>query len=822
MTPFARFICAAISICLSFVVAAEAASCTAYDKVDTFISTGGPGFGYGAVNPAAQYPLSPLRVGPDTTSSPIDINYQHFSGYLYYDKIMRAFSHTHVVGAGAVDLGTIGLMPYYRGQNRHENDSSRRFFWSEFEKDSEKGSPGRYEVFLDEPQAHVKLLAVGTHSAVHKYTWAKSVLDGFVANPGFVLDMCHSARMGEGLITKSRCENATVSVDLENPNTFSGSVFFDGSLSGHAFYYIHGEVSTNIPNYGVKSWHTCTTFAPDGSCSDSFATTESNTGVLFSTFALGFEDRSDIASPSDGADALEVYIKVGLSWISPAQAELNMKEAVTADDDGETPLGYAELEDRTVSAWCDVLDFLDVAAIDGDDTMETMLYSASYRTLLSPSRYNEAGGVYLGTDGAVHNATAERIQQYGDSTETSPFSYAYYSDLSTWDTFRTQHPWLLLTNEDVAVGIARSTADMTSQMGAFPRWIMANHESGCMIGEHGAAMVVEAVKAGFGDQIDVLTIQKALLLQSTETVPLNGRTDIEHYMSAGYVSSESSDTATTATLSYVYDDFVLAELCGITGDKGCAREALLRSKNYKNIWSRTRKIFCPKNIAGELDCPISPVGPESWQAYKEGNALHYMWYPAMHDVNGLIELIGSPEEFDATLSEYFDKHLEHEPLKSGLPNPYYWAGNEHQFHVPFLFNFGPNCTRTQYWSREITHKHFAAESWGSPGNDDYGSMSSWLAFASIGIFPQAGTTTFLIGSPRVQEATINMKHFDGSQSAISIKTINNSALNVYVQKLLVNGQEYTQPFIDRSVLAAPEGVTLEFYMQAEATSGLCV
>ncbi len=52
-----------------------------YDKVNTFISTGGPGFGYGAINPAAQYPLSPMRLGPDTESSVIDVNYQHFSGW---------------------------------------------------------------------------------------------------------------------------------------------------------------------------------------------------------------------------------------------------------------------------------------------------------------------------------------------------------------------------------------------------------------------------------------------------------------------------------------------------------------------------------------------------------------------------------------------------------------------------------------------------------------------------------------------------------------------------------------------------------------------
>ncbi len=36
-----------------------------------------------------------------------------------------------------------------------------------------------------------------------------------------------------------------------------------------------------------------------------------------------------------------------------------------------------------------------------------------------------------------------------------------------------------------------------------------------------------------------------------------------------------------------------------------------------------------------------------------------------------------------------------------LPNPYYWAGNEHDMLAPFMFNWGPNCTKSQYWARQV-------------------------------------------------------------------------------------------------------------------------
>jgi hypothetical protein len=52
------------------------------------------------------------RVGPDTTPElPIWIEFNHFAGYYYYDNHINMFSHVHVVGAGDVDYGLMGLIP---------------------------------------------------------------------------------------------------------------------------------------------------------------------------------------------------------------------------------------------------------------------------------------------------------------------------------------------------------------------------------------------------------------------------------------------------------------------------------------------------------------------------------------------------------------------------------------------------------------------------------------------------------------------------------------------------------------------------------------
>ena len=71
--------------------------------VDTFIGSGGSGFGSGGDNPGAQVPFGAIRIGPDTTSKTFNkdftIPFDHYSGYNYEDQYMRAFSHTRLVGA---------------------------------------------------------------------------------------------------------------------------------------------------------------------------------------------------------------------------------------------------------------------------------------------------------------------------------------------------------------------------------------------------------------------------------------------------------------------------------------------------------------------------------------------------------------------------------------------------------------------------------------------------------------------------------------------------------------------------------------------------
>jgi putative alpha-1,2-mannosidase len=230
------------------------------------------------------------------------------------------------------------------------------------------------------------------------------------------------------------------------------------------------------------------------------------------------------------------------------------------------------------------------------------------------------------------------------------------------------------------------------------------------------------------------------------------------------------------------------------------------------------------NGAGEpFLCPREPahvVKDMLESPYIEGDAWHWAYF-VPHDPPGLVALFPSPAAFEAQLTQLFEDTVPfHEAFGNVVPNAYYWAGNEHNLLTPWLFNYAPGaCHKTQKWTRAVTHMNFNNEPRGLPGNDDYGALSSWLLFAYAGLYPKAGDSVFLVGSPRVAAATLKLARLGGGVAVLAVLTRNNSATNVYVESLLVNGVAHLSPFIERSAFA--DGATLEFFMTDQPRSGLC-
>ena len=239
------------------------------------------------------------------------------------------------------------------------------------------------------------------------------------------------------------CKSASLNI-AEDMKSFTGELFFVGGLSGDGFkVFVTGSIIVSDDDE-IVSWGICN----ESLCENNKLIGETSNGILFA-----------IATFRHGSTAnLKVQLNVGLSYISVSQAKVNF------EDTSVSTMPFDTLVQTTKETWCDALSFVTFVPVDGDDDLETLLYSAAYRTLMSPTVYSEVGGVYMGLNQQQYNTDTREDIGLG------PYSMSRLSDFSFWDTFRSLHPWLLLTKTDVAVGVLRSVEEMTVEQNAFPKW----------------------------------------------------------------------------------------------------------------------------------------------------------------------------------------------------------------------------------------------------------------------------------------------------------------------------------------------------------------
>jgi putative alpha-1,2-mannosidase len=109
-----------------------------------------------------------------------------------------------------------------------------------------------------------------------------------------------------------------------------------------------------------------------------------------------------------------------------------------------------------------------------------------------------------------------------------------------------------------------------------------------------------------------------------------------------------------------------------------------------------------------------------------------------------------------------------------------------------MFSYANRSDLVQKYSRFILDKFYGNGGDGLPGNDDYGTMSAWLAFASLGLYPLPSTERYILGSPLIHAARI-VRKMPGSQIKILYINVNgNSAKKYKVNSVNLNGEVITE------------------------------
>lgn len=626
----------------------------ALDLVDPFIGSGGLGFAYAALTPAAQWPNGMVRLGPDTTRAGRHFEAHHFCGYHYDDPDVRGFSHLRLVGTGAGDLGLLRVRPM----------SAR---YTPIDKTTERASPGRYAARLPDIGVSVELTST-LRGGVHRYTYD--------APGALVFDTGSS-------IEDAQVEASEVEVD---GGTVEGSVTWGGGFSARSgAYTVYFSATVDPPPTSAE--------------------------------------RVD-AEALLGVEAGTVEVRLAVSYVSLEQARVNR----AAELDGR---GFEDVAAEARAAWREKLARVRVAG--GARALRAAFYTALYHAYAMPTRFDEVGGVYLGMDREVHRADGFR----------------YFSDLSLWDTFRTLHPWLELTDPDLERDVLRSLLRMHTDGGRMPRWPAGPSYTGSMIGSSADLLFAGGALKG----IDGVDYEAAF-----DAIRDGGRRDVQaDYLEHGYVPDDRHDESVSRTLEYAYADWAQGLLAAHLG-RPEADALAERGRAWRRLFNPESGFLDPRNADGGF----APVprrtavymrdGP-----YTEGSAWHWRFY-APHDVAGLAEALGGERALLAELDTFFDlSGVGDGLLAPARPDPYYWHGNEPDLHAAWMYvELGrPELAAARV--RAIVDRLYLVEPpAGIPGNDDGGTLSAWLLFSALGLYPVAGSDVYLLGEPLFERAELDL------------------------------------------------------------------
>lgn len=684
--------------------------------VDPFIGSGGFGFRLGSAFPGATAPSGLCKVGPDTRGPFGTVRFLHFNGYWYGDDYIQGFSHLHFHGTGAPDYSVLSVMPLPSWDATRTKAPTADDYESKFQKASESAHPGNYAVTLDRGRIRAELTAT-LRAAHHRYTFGAGTSQRVV-----LFDLNKHLEGAE-------IDRAEVRLDAAT-QTLRGSLHHLGGMSrGFGGYTVYFAARTRTPWASAWLWSAGKPPARASVATPSASGQEVGCALLFDADGTPVGE-SELQKP--------IELQVGVSLVSEQSAEQSLQAELPSWQ-------FDQTQKQTASDW---EKHLQVAQVTGGSERERRIfYSSLYKALLMPSVHSDGKGDFLGFDGRVGNAP----------------DYRYVSDLSLWDTYRTANPLYALLYPELARDVARSLHQMAKTSGAFPKWPLAGGDSGSMIGAPAEVVLADSHLKGvpFDAAGAFATLRAAAMDEPAPAGGRGGRNNVDSYMKLGYVPARIGGSVSLTT-EYARGDFALSELAESLGEKQVAQALRTRSQSYRRLYDAKTGFLRARADDGSFGLGSFDATRYS-NDYTEANAWQSLWMND-HDAGGLATLLGGPEQAVSKLEEMFrltkqefDGQDPQDPTLGADRPSYYWHGNEGDLHAAYLFALLGRPELTQKWSRWLLTAYYSDKPDGLSGNDDGGTLASWYVLSALGMFPLAGSDTYILGMPLFPRVQLQLK-----------------------------------------------------------------
>ena len=475
------------------------------------------------------------------------------------------------------------------------------------------------------------------------------------------------------------------------------------------------------------------------------------------TFAEG--EYSGVYFTFDVNKKKNIQYKIGVSYVSVENARENLKAENTGWD-------FLQIQNQAESKWNHYLGKIEVEGTNPDRT--TQFYTHLYRSFIHPNVCSDVNGEYMGADFRVHKSRSK-----------------HYTSFSNWDTYRTQIQLLSILDPEVASDIVISHQLFAEEAGgAFPRWVMANIETGVMQGDPTPILISNAYAFGarnYDPKPIFKTMRKGAEEPGAMSQEVEARPGLKQYLDKGYYNA-------SIQLEYTSADFAIAQFAlHAVGDEFASWRYFHFARSWKNLYNPETGWLQSRNPDGSWK-PLT-------EDFRESTYKNYFWM-VPYDIAGLIEIIGGKAAAEKRLDEFFTR------LDAGYNDAWFASGNEPSFHIPWIYNWVGTPYKAQEIINRVLNEQYSSKIDGLPGNDDLGTMGAWYVFACIGLYPEIpGVGGFTVNTPIFSSVKIHLKKGD-----MVIK--GGSEKNIYIKSMKLNGKPYDSTWIDWDQLN--NGATIEY------------
>lgn len=479
------------------------------------------------------------------------------------------------------------------------------------------------------------------------------------------------------------------------------------------------------------------------------------------TFAEG--SSSGVYFTFDVNQKKNIQYKIGVSYVSVENARENLKAENSGWD-------FPEIQSRAEDKWNYYLGKIEVEGTNPD--RRTQFYTHLYRSFAHPNVCSDVNGEYMGADFKVYKTRSK-----------------HYTSFSNWDTYRTQIQLLAMLDPQVASDIVISHQLFAEQSGgSFPRWVMANIETGVMQGDPTSILVANAYAFGARDY-DPKPLFKIMRKGAEEpgakSQDIETRPGLKQYLEKGYYNA-------SIQLEYTSADFAIGQFAlHAVGDEFASWRYFHFARSWKNLFNPETGWLQSRNPDGSWK-PLS-------EDFRESTYKNYFWM-VPYNIAGLVDIIGGKENAEKRLDEFFNR------LDAGYNDAWFASGNEPSFHIPWVYNWIGRPYKAQEIVNRVLNEQYSSEIDGLPGNDDLGTMGAWYVFACMGLYPEIpGVGGFTVNTPIFSSVKIHLKKGD-----IVIK--GGSERNIYIRGMKLNGKPYESTWLDWKQLS--DGATIEYSTSA--------